>query len=129
MIATLADWCGILGFFLTIMLLLRSESLRKEIDSQKREYQEQKKDIKVNMMALRDNLWDGQPLNLKIISEIRTQLYAFEQKFGYLRTQRDKQHLKLTFRMLDETVESIDSARLCGELDYFIARFERQELK
>lgn len=129
MIAAFADWCGILSFILTITLLVRSESLRKEIDSQKCEYQEEQKDIKIKMIALRSNLWDGQALSLKLVSEIRTQLYSFEQKFSRLRTREDKFHLKLTFQMLSGELESIDTEKLCSELDYFIARFERRERK
>jgi len=128
-IAVIADVVGIASFALTVALLIRSESLRKQIDLQKREYQENQKDIKVKMIALRENLWSGQPLSLKLISEIRTHLYSFKQKFGHLRTLEDRRHLKATLRMLQQSAESISVEKLCGELDYFIARFERQELK
>lgn len=123
-----ADVVGILSFALTIVLLIRSESLRNEIESQRSEYQKGQKSIKVNMMALRDNVWEDQVLSLKIISEIRTQLYSFEHKFGRLLTRRDKRHLYVTLQMLDASVDSIDRGHLCRELDYFIARFERREL-
>lgn len=129
MIAVIADWCGIFGFALTVILLLRSEALRKEVESQKREYQEQKADIKIRMIALRDNLWSGQPLSLKLVSEIRTLLFLFDQKFGRLRTREDKRRLKSTHKILTESLGSINIEQLCRELDYFIARFEREEIK
>lgn len=129
MIAVIADWCGIFGFALTVILLFRSEALRKEVESQKREYQEQKADIKIRMIALRDNLWSGQPLSLKLVSEIRTLLFLFDQKFGRLRTQEDKRQLRATHKILSGPIEAISINQLCRELDYFIARFEREEIK
>ena len=59
MVSVVADWCGIAGFLLTITLLIRSETLRKEIDAQKREYQNDQESIRIKLIALRENLWHG----------------------------------------------------------------------
>ena len=124
-----ADITGILSFVLTIVLLIKSEAIRKELDAQRNEYKRDQKKIKVYMMALRDNVFLDQMLDLKIVSNIRTQLYSFEQKFARLLTRSDKQHLSNTLKILDGSLESIDKGELCRELDYFIARLERQELE
>lgn len=128
-LGTIADITGIASFVLTVVLLIRSETMRKEIAAQRNEYQRGQKSIKVNIIALRDNVLKDQMLDLKIISDIRTQLYSFEQKFGRLLTWNDKRHLNATLKILDFSLEAIDRRRLCKELDYFIARFERRELK
>ena len=71
-----ADIAGIISF------LIRSEALRKEIDAQKREFQNDQESIQIKLIALRENLWYGQPLSLKLISEIRTLLHSFSMNYS-----------------------------------------------
>lgn len=123
-----ADIAGIISFLLTVTLLIRSEALRREIDAQKRSYQKDQESIRIRMIALRENLWCGQKISLKLISEIRTLLYAFDQNYSRLRTRRDKQELPETLNLLKQQPDSIDIFQLCAKLDYFIARLERQEI-
>jgi len=77
-----ADIAGIISFLLTVTLLIRSEALRKEIDAQKREFQNDQESIQIKLIALRENLWYGQPLSLKLISEIRTLLHSFSMNYS-----------------------------------------------
>lgn len=122
-----ADIAGIISFLLTITLLIRSEALRKEIDAQKREYQNDQKSIRIKLIALRENLWYGQKLSLKLVSEIRSLLHSFDLNYNRLHTRRDKRELKETMSMLEDNPENVDALHLCAKLDYFIARFERKE--
>ena len=122
-----ADIAGIISFLLTVTLLIRSEALRKEIDAQKREFQNDQESIQIKLIALRENLWYGQPLSLKLISEIRTLLHSFSMNYSRLRSRRDKRELSETLNMLENEPESINILRLCAKLDYFIARLERKE--
>lgn len=128
MISIIADWCGIVGFLLTIALLIRSESMRKEIESQRADYKKEQKTIRQNLMALRSNIIDDNIMNQKVISDIRTQLFAYQQKFKRLLSRNDKKHMKNTLEILDVPLEGIDVRSLCRELDYFVARFERKEI-
>lgn len=129
MISIIADWCGIISFILTITLLIRSESMRKEIESQRSDYIKEQKVIRGTLIALRSNVIDDQLLNQKIISDIRTQLFGYQQKFKRLLSSSDKRHMKTALKILDSSIDSIDPSLLCKELDYFIARFERKERK
>lgn len=126
-LSVFADIAGIISLFFTVALLIHSKALRKEIGRQKREYQKDQKELAIKMIALRENLWAGQPLSLRLISEVRTMLYSFEQKFGRLRRMIDKIHFRRAFRLLEQTEENVDVRALCREMDYFIARMERQE--
>lgn len=128
MISIIADWCGIIGFMLTIALLVRSESMRKEIDSQRSDYKKEQKSIRQNLIALRSNVIDDNLLNQKVISDIRTQLFTYQQKFKRLLSRDDKKHMKTTLELLETPAEKIDVRCLCRELDYFVARFERREI-
>lgn len=125
---TIADWCGIAGFILTIVLLIRSESMRKEIESQRADYKKEQKVIRQTLIALRSNVIDDKIINQKVISDIRTQLFAYQQKFKRLFSWADKKHMKATFKILDTPSERISRSALCKELDYFVARFERKEI-
>ncbi len=125
---TIADWCGIVGFILTIVLLIRSESMRKEIESQRADYRKEQKVIRQTLIALRSNVIDDKIINQKVISDIRTQLFAYQQKFKRLFNRADKKHMKATLKILDTPLEQIRRSALCKELDYFVARFERKEI-
>lgn len=127
MVATIADWCGIISFLLTVTLLIRSESMRKEIESQRADYKKEQRAIRQNLVALRSNVIDDNLLNQKVISDIRTQLFSYQQKFKRLLNRNDKQHMKATLEILDIPADKIDARLLCRELDYFVARFERKE--
>lgn len=128
MISIIADWCGIIGFVLTIVLLIRSESMRKEIESQRADYEKEQKAIRQRLIALRNNVIDDNVLNQKVISDIRTQLFTYQQKFKRLLNRNDKKHMKVTLEILDTPSEKINIRTLCRELDYFVARFERKEI-
>lgn len=127
-ISIIADWFGIAGFALTIVLLIRSESMRKELESQRADYKKEQKNIRQNLIALRSNVIDDNILNQKVISDIRTQFFAYQQKFKRLLNWADKKHMKVTLKILDTPLQQFDTDALCRELDYFVARFERKEI-
>lgn len=129
MLSTLADISGIISLILTITLLIKSEAMRKEIESQRADYIKEQRVIKERLVGLRANVVDDNLLNMKVISDIRTQLFSYNQKFRNLLTRQDKTHLKTTLSILDNNIDDIDSRSLCAELDYFVARFERKERK
>lgn len=129
MVSAIADWAGIASLILTIALLFRSESMRKEIESQRSDYKKEQKAIRENLIALRNNVIEDDVLNQKVISDIRTQLFGYQQKFKRLLNRKDKKHMKTTLAILDLSLKEVDSRGLCKELDYFVARFERKELK
>ena len=129
MVAIIADWCGIAGFLLTIALLIRSESMRKEIESQQADYKKEQKNIRQNLIALRSNIIDDKILNQKVVSDIRTQLFTYQQKFRRLLNWEDRKHMKRTLKILNTEASAISNTILCQELDYFVARFERKEIR
>lgn len=129
MLSIVADVCGIIGFLLTICLLIRSEALRKEINSQRSDYQREQKTIRNNISALRDNIRDDDLINLRIVSEVRTHLLSLKQKFKHLLTREDKKRLYATIEILSMGIDDINRLKLCAELDYFVARLDKKEVK
>lgn len=125
-----ADVCGILGFFLTLFLLIRSEALRKEIAMQKKDYIRSQVEVMRALRAIRDNIADGKDIDLKVICRIREQMYAFDQQYNRLWSISDKVHLRALLRVLtkgEDNVSNIKPEKLCSHLDYFIGRFHRKE--
>ena len=108
MISAIADWTGIISFILTIALLIRSESMRKEIESQRQDYINEQQDIKKRLTALRSNVIDDNLLNTKVVSDIRTQLFTYQQKFKRLLNYEDQKRLKNTLTLLNVEVDRID---------------------
>lgn len=127
-LSTIADIVGIISFILTVALLIRSETLRKTITWQKADYQKEQKSIRNKLTALRSNVREDGLFDQRIISEIRTQLYALTQRYGNILTKQDKQHIDSALQMMDDITADVDRNALCKELDYLIARFERREL-
>lgn len=128
-LSTFADISGITSLILTIALLIKSEAMRKEIESQRADYIKEQKAIKERLAGLRANIVDDNLLNMKVISDLRTQLFSYNHKFKRLLTREDRKHLKVTLALLDNDVSNIGQKVLCAELDYFVARFERKERK
>jgi len=78
---------------------------------------------------LRTSVIDDHVINEKIVSDIRTQLFSFQQRFLRIFRKEDKSRLKGTLDMLQLPVAQIEVNALCEQLDYFIARFERKETR
>ena len=129
MLSKIADICGIFGFLITIGLLFKSEALQKEIETQRIDYIKEQKSIKERLISLRANIVDDNLINMKVISDLRTQLFSYEQKFMRLLKREDRKRLKKTLKLLEKDIEKINKKDLCKELDYFVARFERRERK
>lgn len=127
MLSVIADVAGIAGFLLTIALLIRTESIRKELETQRADYIKLQKGIKEHLISLRANVIDDGLLNNKVISDLRTYLFTFRQRFQRLLSREDRKHLKVTLSMLEKSANDIDRNALCAELDYFVARFEKRE--
>lgn len=126
-IAVIADFTGIVSFILTIALLIKSEAMRKEIEGQRSDYIKEQKMIRNYLVELRKNVIEDGILNQKVVSDIRTQLFTYQQKFEKLLNRNDQKHLKSTLKILGSSADKIDQQSLCIELDYFVARFERKE--
>ena len=119
----------ILGFIVTIALVFKSDALKKEIENQRSDYIKEQKSIRERLISLRANIVDDNLMNMKVISDLRTQLFSYEQRFKRLLNHKDKKKLKETLKLLNKDSEAIDKKALCAELDYFVARFERKERK
>ena len=97
----IADIAGVLGLLLTLVLLIRSESLHKFI-SHKYAYEENRTEYKKSLQAIRDTIIKDGVVNERLVSELRIILNESNEKHGRLNKRRDKRHIKMTFRLLDE---------------------------
>lgn len=129
MLSKIADICGIVGFLITVRLLFKSDALQKEIENQRSDYMKEQRTIRERLISLRMNIVEDNLINMKVISDLRTQLFSFKQKFKRLLNHEDKTRMKRTLKLLKNDTEKIDKKALCVELDYFVARFERKERK
>jgi len=128
-LSAIADIIGIVSFVLTVVLLIRSEALRKEVEGQRADYEREQKNIRATLINLQKNVIDDNVLDLKVVSDIRKQLFSFQQKFKRLFSKKDKKRLKKTLTLLHAEPDNINKLDLSEQLDYFVARFERKELK
>jgi len=125
-LSIVANVAGVLGLILTVVLLIRSETLHKII-AQKHVYNSDKDTTKLKLRAIRDGILNDEVFNARSVSTLRTLLYSSNEKFNRLNKRRDKQHIKATLTLLNCPPDQIDIRVLCNELDYFIARYEREE--
>ena len=102
MLSTIADILGIVSFILTIILLIRSESLRNEIVSQKMTYRNQQSSIVKQLANLRTALMGNDDLSLKTVSDIRKELLQFDINLRLLLSRRDRKIIQQTLNLLDE---------------------------
>lgn len=126
-IANVADVTGILSFLLSIMLLIKSEALRKSIIYQKIDYKAQHQNMRAKIMAFNESLQEGDLISLKQIGELRQILYQCLLSFQYVLSYKDKRILKSTLHLLNKNIDAIDKTRLSTNLDYLIARFHKKE--
>lgn len=128
MLSTIADILGIVSFILTIILLIRSESLRNEIVSQKMTYRNQQSSIVKQLANLRTALMGNDDLSLKTVSDIRKELLQFDINLRLLLSRRDRKIIQQTLNLLDEEFSAELRKKLIKNLDYLSARFTKQEV-
>lgn len=127
-LSVIADIAGILGLIVSIILIIKSEAIRKELDSQKTDYAKEQKSIKINLIGLRNNVWQDNLLTIPIKSQIRTELFKYQQKFCRLLRKKDRKTIDASIKILDGNSESINKEILCKNIDYLIARFDKKEV-
>jgi len=126
-----ADIAGILGFILTIVLLVRSEALRKKIAAtlhQKTNYATDRKAMIRQLKAIRDGLLDKDALLEEFVVKIDGELHSIEAKFGNLSIRKDKKHIDAIRKLIEAPIEQLDRHKLRMSLNPLISRFERNEL-
>jgi len=128
LLSTIADILGIVSFILTIILLIRSESLRNEIVSQKMTYRNQQSSIVKQLANLRTALMGNDDLSLKTVSDIRKELLQFDINLRLLLSRRDRKIIQQTLNLLDEEFSAELRKKLIKNLDYLSARFTKQEV-
>lgn len=101
MLGTLADILSMISFFLTIILLIRSEKLRNELVLQKITYQKQHIDIVNRLENFRMSLIN-ETLSLLAVSNIRKDLETYNINLGRMLSFHDRKILRQTIDYLDE---------------------------
>lgn len=128
-VSIFADLLGIIGFGLTIALLVKSEKIRNELIHQKTNYQQNHDIIRRKLISLRDELIENNEMSLKFRSNLRTELYQYFQNYKQLLSHKDRRFIKSTIVILDSDKKSghYDRHTLISKLDYLIARFTKEE--
>lgn len=127
MLGTLADILSMISFFLTIILLIRSEKLRNELVLQKITYQKQHIDIVNRLENFRMSLIN-ETLSLLAVSNIRKDLETYNINLGRMLSFHDRKILRQTIDYLDEDFSYELQKKLLKNIDHLAARFSKQEV-
>lgn len=114
----------------SIVLQFRTYVAIKEVAKNQDFYLKEFDVFKDKLISIRSQLIAEKSVDLKTISDIRTLLYSFQNKGKDALTNDDTEHLRIIMNLLIMDNENYGSSdieipRLCAELDYFIARFDR----
>ncbi len=126
-IAVIADFAGILSFILSIMLLIKSEALRKSIIYQRIDYNKKRTNTRSKLMAFNETLQEDASIAPKYISEMRQELYQCLISYQFVLSFRDRHIIRSIIKLLNTSKENRDKAKICKQLDYLIARFNKKE--
>ena len=124
-IGHIADVLGIAGFALTVVLLIKSEAIRKELEAQNKTYKRERQHIEGNFIGLLSAIREENLFNDETIDKIRIEINKLELRFSRLLSRQDRKHIKETHAILDNIKEPDSRDALCKELAYFIARMEK----
>lgn len=127
MLSLIADITGILSFILSIILLIRSESLRNQILMQKIDYKKHHPKIRIRLMALLEAVREGDVILPKTISDLRQELYTYLNNYNHLLSARDKRIIRSTIKIFDKPFTPKSEKALIKNMDYLIARFSKKE--
>lgn len=126
-IAIIADFTGILSFVLSIILLIKSEALRKSIIYQRINYNKKHTSTRSKLMAFCETLQEDDPITLKYISEMRQELYQCLISYQLILSFRDRYTIRTIIKLLNGSKMNSNKPKICKRLDYLIARFDKKE--
>ena len=121
-----ADIVGILSFIISIILWVKFDRIKNEIQQQRMNYADNQQNIRTNLLALRDNLFCDELSDIKIRSKLRTELYTYKFNLNYILGFTANLKRKKLLRMLKSDSFSVEGA--CECIDYLIARFDKKEV-
>lgn len=128
LISQIADIVGILSFILSIVLLIKSEALRKSIIHQRMSYNKEHSRTRSKMMAFSDALQEDDSISPRLVSEMRQELFQCLLSYHHVLSFKDRRAIKVIIGLLSHSsVDSFDKTRICKQLDYLIARFYKKE--
>lgn len=128
MLSTFADIVGILSFAITVILLIRSESLRNEIVSQKINYRNQQDEIVEQLKGFRTTLASGEPLSLKDVDDMRYALEQYKVNVLHILSYQDRKTIDHTLKLFDKDFSDSLRKKLLKNLTHLCARFTKKEV-
>ncbi len=126
-ISQIADITGIASFVLSIVLLIRSESLRKSIIYQRIDYNKKRSNTRSKMMAFNEALSEDDSISFTQISEIRQELYQCLLSFQHIFSFKDRWTIRKIITLLNAPLTQSNRIKISKLLDYIIARFGKKE--
>ena len=124
-LSIIADTVGIASFIVSVVIWFKFDRIKKDLLFQRKQYGKEQSEIKVKLMALRQNIYDDNLLSIHIISQVRTEILRFKKLYDLIITFEDKKMVRKTMHTLN--TKTIAPAKLCKYLDYFIARLDKKE--
>lgn len=128
MLGAIADILGIISFIMTIILLIYSESLRKQIHAQRKDYREQQHDIRIVLQGFRDSVYLDNLQTMQVRSGIRTALMTYTHNYKYVLSWRDRRRIRQAINLMSPDAQGLNKEVVCEHLDYLIARFSKNEV-
>ena len=128
MLSTIADILGIISCFISFLLFIMSKTILKNLQTQRKEYEQERFQLQTSLAALRMNIWDDNLLNDEIKSKLRTDLFTYRQKYLEISSISCLFHLFRSLRILNKQHISESSRnKLCISIDFLVARFNKKE--
>ncbi|RHO59302.1 hypothetical protein DW091_06045 [Eubacterium sp. AM05-23] len=126
-VGTIADIAGILSFLMSIVLFIISHSIFKNIEKQRSQYNNEREKLLSSLLALRQNVFEDDLCGLELISQIRTCIFEYQQKYWKISSIRCIVHSFKCLYRLKKGITEDNKRAICGNLDYLIARLKKKE--
>lgn len=128
MLGFISNIVTLISFVVSVGTFLLSHSILKNMDAQRREYEQERFDLQTSLIALRENIWEDDLLNLQIRSQLRTSILTYRQKYWKISHPLCLFHVRRSIKYLrDEKNATHKKEKLCASIDYLIARFNKKE--
>lgn len=126
-LSNIADIFGILSFIMSIVLFIITNSIFKNVQSQKNEYIKEQFSLKTNLQALRQNIWDDSLDSIEIRSKLRTELFTYRQNYWKILSPICHYRIHKSLRYIKTDIKPKNREALCVNIDYLVGRFSRKE--
>lgn len=126
-ISHFADVLGIFSFLLSAISLGLVRRLYAKAEMQREIYKEERNELLVHLMAIRENIWNDGLISPQIQDTLQSKVYEYQMKYLFISSPRCIFHAFRCTNLLRKGINNSNTQKIRQDVSFLIARLSKKE--